>query len=75
MARRDGLIDLGHLPDRIRQIAGFWGGATKDAGAIHQLAQTDGFAMNIVVLRAEISRIHDLNVRSELLGWLDSRVR
>jgi hypothetical protein len=74
LARRDGLIDLGHLPDRIRQIAGFWGGATMDTGAIYQVAQTDGFVTDIAVLRAEIIRIHDPKVRDELLGWLESRV-
>ena len=42
LARRHGLIDLGRLPERIRKIAGFWGGSTTGARAINELVHSDG---------------------------------
>jgi len=68
-----GLIDLGHLPERIRRIAGFWGGSTAGTQALYELCQTDGLARSVGDLRSAIARVHDHRVRDEFLVWLDSR--
>jgi hypothetical protein len=73
LARRHGLIDLGRLPERIRKIAGFWGGSTTGAQAINELVQSNGFTRNVEKLRSEIARVHDARVRKEFLEWLASR--
>ena len=73
LALRHRLIDLGRLPERIRRIAGFWGGSTTGAQAINELVQSDGLTRNIDKLRSEIARIHDARVRTEFLEWLESR--
>lgn len=73
-AQSNGVIDLGRLPERIRGIAGFWGGSTTGARAIYQLVQSDGFTRSIDELRSEIVKIHDPGIRKEFLLWLASRV-
>lgn len=73
-ALSQGLIDLGRLPERIRNIAGFWGGSTPGSQGLYELAQTDGFTRSVDELRSEIARVHDRKVREELLAWLEARV-
>jgi hypothetical protein len=72
-AQRCGLTDMGHLPERIRRIASFWGGSTVGARALYELSQTDGLARSIDELRSDIARVHDPKIREELLAWLQSR--
>ncbi|MGA7981423.1 MAG: hypothetical protein WCA32_14535 [Chromatiaceae bacterium] len=72
-AHRYGLTDMGHLPERIRRIAGFFGGSTAGAQALYQLAQTDGLTQSIDELRLDIASVHDPKVRDELLAWVRSR--
>ncbi|MEJ2386979.1 MAG: hypothetical protein P8Y27_06595 [Chromatiaceae bacterium] len=71
-AHKYGLTDMGHLPERIRRIAGFWGGSTAGAQALCELAQTDGLARSIEELRSNIASVHDARVRDELLVWLQT---
>lgn len=72
-AQSNGVTDLGRLPDRIRAIAGFWGGSAPGARAIHELVRSNGFTRSIDELRSEITRIHDHGIRKEFLLWLASR--
>lgn len=74
LALQDGLTDLGHLPDRIRQVAQFWGGSTRDARPLYDLTRRDGMTADVDALRLSMTKVHDLKVRGELLGWLNSRV-
>jgi hypothetical protein len=72
-ALSQGLIDLGRLPERIRKIAGFWGGSTTGSQALYELAQTNGFTRDVDALRSEIYKVHDRRVREEFLVWLAGR--
>jgi hypothetical protein len=74
LALHEGLVDLGHLPDRIRQVAQFWGGSTRDARPLYDLTRRDGMTADVDALRLSMIRVHDRKVRGELLGWLDSRI-
>jgi hypothetical protein len=74
-ARRHGLTDLGRLPERIRNVARFWGGSNEGARALYELATTDGMVRSTEDLRSEMSRVHDLKVRDELLAWLKEHVQ
>lgn len=74
LARRHGLVDLGRLPDRIRKIAGFWGGSAVGVMALYELAQRDGLIGSIDTLRTEMSQVHNPRDREELLVWLKSRM-
>jgi hypothetical protein len=75
LAQQQGLVDLGRLPDRIRRIAQFWGGATVDARPLYELTHRDGMIRNVDELRSAMTKVHDSKVRAELLDWLGSRMR
>jgi hypothetical protein len=70
-----GAVDLGRLPDRIRSVAQFWGGARRDVWPLYELVLSDGVTSEIGELRLAIAKIHDANVRAELLEWLRSRLQ
>jgi hypothetical protein len=74
-APQQGLIDLGRLPDRIRGIAQFWGGATMEARPLYELVRRDGVIKGVDELRQAMTKVHDPKVRAELLDWLGSRLR
>ncbi len=75
MVVNNGLIDLGHVPKRIRSLAYFWGGTNTGAKALYELAQMDGLVGNVDELRSNIFRVHDLKIRDELLTWLGNHVQ
>jgi len=74
-AQQQGPIDLGRLPDRIRSIAQFWGGATMEARPLYELVRRDGVVRGVDELRLAMTKVHDAKVRDELLDWLGSRLR
>jgi len=71
----DRVVNLGRLPERIRGIAQFWGGATIEARPLYDLARGDGMIKGVEGLRQAMTKVHDLKVRAELLDWLDARLR
>ena len=73
LADQQDLTDLGRLPERIRNIARFWGGTAQGSKALFVLAQTDGLTRDVAKLRMEIVKVHDPEIRQELLQWLESR--
>jgi len=75
MVLSNGLIDLGHLPKRIRSVAYFWGGANTGAKALYELAHLDGLVGSVDELRSNIFKVHDLKIRDELLTWLGNHVQ
>lgn len=68
-------VDLGPLPERIRRLAYFWGGAVSGARMLFTLATSDGWTRDPAALRGEIRRIQDRRARDELLAWLSDQGR